>query len=127
MDILIESTRDFEKDLTQLGEDDRTISIQKVNDCVSLFPAQKSEVYRKLRYLRPVLNLNGYDSSLYVLRVSQKIRVSLAIDEDPIFEQIIFTLFRAVSHAELGKAYQDVAASLYRDVLHDHQEAVKIP
>jgi hypothetical protein len=64
---------------------------------------------------------------LYVLRVSQKIRVSLAIDEDPIFEQIIFTLFRAVSHAELGKAYQDVAASLYRDVLHDHQEAVKIP
>jgi hypothetical protein len=126
MDILIVSTRDFEKDLSQLSEDDRIISIQKVNDCVSLFPAQKSEVYRKLRYLRPALNLNGYESSLYVLKVSQKTRVILAIDEDPIFGQIIFTLFRAVSPAELDKAYRDVAASLYRDIRHYQSEAVKI-
>lgn len=126
MDILIESTRGFEKDLSQLSEDDRIMLIQKVNDCVSLFPAQKSEVYRKLRYFRPVLNLNGYESSLYVLRVSQKIRVILAIDEDPIFGQIIFTLFRAVNHPELDKAYQDVAASLYRDILHYQSKAVNI-
>jgi hypothetical protein len=126
MDILIESTRDFERDLSQLSEDDRTMSIQKVNDCVSLFPERKSEVYRKLRYLPPVLNLNGYESSLYVLRVSPKIRVILAIDEDPIFGQIIFTLFRAVSHPELDKAYRDVAASLYRDIRHYQSEAVKI-
>jgi hypothetical protein len=94
MDILIESTRGFEKDIAKLSEDEKAAVIQKINDGASLFPNQKADVYRKLHRLRLPSNLNGYKSSLYTLRVSRTLRVILAVDEAPIFGQVIFKLFR---------------------------------
>ena len=122
MDILIESTKGFEKDIAKLSEDERAAVIKKINDCASLFPTKKSDVYRKLRRLRLPSNLNGYESSLYTLRVSRTLRVIWTVDEDPIFGQVIFTLFRAVKHDDLDKAYQSVAESLYQDLLHQNLE-----
>ena len=122
VNILIESTRDFEKDIAMLNEEDKAALIQKVNYCASLFPTQKSNVYRKLRRLPLSSELNGYESSLYTLRISQKLRVVLAVDEDPIFGQSIFTLFRAVQHDDLDKAYKGVAESLYQDLLQRDRE-----
>jgi hypothetical protein len=127
VDVLIESTRGFEKDLAKLNEDEKATAIQKINDCASLFPTQKADVYRKLRRLRLLSDLNGYESSLYTLRVSQKLRVILAVDEDPIFGQVIFTLFRVVKHDDLDKAYQGVAESLYQELLHHNREIAQIP
>ena len=125
MDVLIESTRSFEKDIAKLSVDEKAAAIQKINDCASLFPTQKADVYRKLRRRCLSSNLNGYESSLYTLRVSQKLRVILAVDEDPIFEQVIFTLFRAVKHDELDRAYQGVAESLYQELLHYNLETAQ--
>jgi hypothetical protein len=122
VDILIESTKGFEKDIAKLSEDERAAVIKKINDCASLFPTKKSDVYRKLRRLRLPTNLNGYESSLYTLRVSRTLRVIWTVDEDPIFGQVIFTLFRAVKHDDLDKAYQSVAESLYQDLLHQNLE-----
>jgi hypothetical protein len=126
VDVLIESTSYFEKDLTKLSEDEKAEVVQKINDCASLFPSQKANVYRKLRRLPIALNLNGYESSLYILRVSQKLRVILAVDEDPIFGQVIFTLFRAVKHDDLDKAYKSIAESLYQELLNRNREAAPI-
>ncbi|NDJ22489.1 hypothetical protein GS682_12775 [Nostoc sp. B(2019)] len=127
MDVLIESTRGFEKDIVRLSEDEKATAIQKINDCASLFPTQKADVYRKLRRLPLPSDLNGYESSLYILRVSQKLSVILAVDEDPIFGQVIFTLFRAVKHDDIDKVYKDVADSLYQELLHDNRETAQIP
>ncbi|HEY9295109.1 MAG TPA: hypothetical protein VIQ31_01815 [Phormidium sp.] len=80
MDILIESTRRFEKDIAKLSEDERAAAIKKINDCASLFPTQKADVYRKLRRLRLQTNLKGYESSLYTLRVYRTLRVIWAVD-----------------------------------------------
>lgn len=118
MDVLIESTKGFETDVAKLSEEEKAAVIQTINDCASLFPTQKSDVYRKLRRLRLPSNLNGYKSSLYRLRVSQKLRVILTVDEDPIFGQVIFTLFRVVKRDDLDKAYKGVAESLYQDLVH---------
>ncbi len=126
MDVLIESTRGFEKDLTQLSETEKIAVVKKINDCASLFPTQKFDVYRKLRRLSITSALNGYESSLYTLRISQKLRVILAVDEDPIFEQAIFTLFRVVKHDDLEKAYKSVAESLYRELLQQNRETAQI-
>jgi len=122
VDILIESTRGFEKDIAKLSEDETAAVIQKINDGASLFPTQKADVYRKLRRLRLPSNLNGYESSLYTLGVSGTLRVIWAVDEDPIFGQVIFTLFRVVKHDDLDKAYQSVAESLYQDMFHQNLE-----
>jgi hypothetical protein len=126
MDILIESTKGFENDLTKLSEDEKAAAIQKINDCASLFPTHKADVYRKLRRLRLPSNLNGYESSLYTLRVSRTLKVILAVDEDPIFGQVIFTLFRTVKQDELERAYQNVAESLYQDLLHHNLATAQI-
>ncbi len=126
MDILIESTNGFEKDIARLVESDKKIAIQKINDCANLFPTQKADAYRKLHHLRLPTALNDYESSLYTLKVSQKLRVILTIDEDPIFEQIIFTLFRLIKHDEFDKALKGVAESLYQDLLHQDREMVEV-
>ena len=126
MDILIESTKGFENDLTKLSEDERAAAIQTINDCASLFPTQKADLYRKLRHLPLPTNLNGYESSLYTLTVSPTLRVIWAVDEDPIFGQVIFTLFRVVKHDDLDRAYQSVAESLYQDMLHQKLATAQI-
>ncbi|MEZ2232439.1 hypothetical protein [Microcoleus sp.] len=126
VDILIESTKGFENDLTKLSEDEKAAAIQKINDCASLFPTQKADLYRKLRRLRLPTNLNGYESSLYTLTVSRTLRVIWAVDEDPIFGQVIFTLFRVVKHDDLDRAYQSVAESLYQDMLHQNLATAQI-
>ena len=124
MDIVIESTRRFEKDLDKLGKDEKAIAVKKINDCASLFPTQKIHFYRQLHRLPLLSGLNGYESSLYTLKVSQKLRVILAVDEDPIFGQVIFTLFRVVKCDDLAKAYQSIAESLYKEILHHHDREI---
>ncbi|HAZ43383.1 MAG TPA: hypothetical protein DDW76_19385 [Cyanobacteria bacterium UBA11369] len=126
MDVLIESTKRFEKDIASLSEDDKAAVIKKINDCASLFPTQKADVYRKLRSLPLPSALNGYTSSLYTLKISVKLRVILAVDEDPIFGQVIFTLFRVVKHDDLDKAYKGVAESLYQELLNHNRETSQI-
>ncbi|MEH1870597.1 hypothetical protein [Nostoc sp.] len=126
VDVLIESTRSFEKDISKLSEDEKAAAIQKINDCASLFPTQKADVYRKLRRLPLPSDINGYESSLYTLRVSQKLRVILTVDEDPIFGQVIFTLFRVVKHDDLDKAYKGVAETLYQGLLNHNRETARI-
>ena len=126
MDILIESTRNFEQDLERLSNEEKAITVKKINDCASLFPTQKVDVYRKLRRLSLLSGLNGYESSLYTLKVSQKLRVILAVDEDPIFGQVIFTLFRVVEHDDIDTVYRGIAESLYQDILHHDREPAQI-
>jgi hypothetical protein len=120
VDVLIESTKSFEQDLDKLSQDEKAIAVQKINDCATLFPTQKGSVYQKLR--RPLLisGLNEDESSLYTFRISKDLSVILAVDEDPIFEQVIFTLFRVVNLNDRDQAYRDVAKSLYQEILH-HQ------
>ncbi|MBE9112429.1 hypothetical protein IQ273_23835 [Nodosilinea sp. LEGE 07298] len=122
MDILIESTEKFEQDLNRLGHGEKAMVIEKINQCADIFPTQKSYVYRKLHRLPLFASLNGYESSLYTLKISKNLRAILTVDEDPIFDQAIFTLFRVVAHDDLVKAYQSIAESLYQEIAHHSPE-----
>ncbi|NJL41338.1 MAG: hypothetical protein HC879_18980 [Leptolyngbyaceae cyanobacterium SL_5_9] len=126
MDILIESTKNFEQDLHGLREIEKAAVISKINDCASHFSAQEAENCPDLHRPSRLLNLNGYESSLYILRVSQTLRVILAIDEDPIFGQNIFTLFRVVNLRELDQSYEAIAESLYQELPHFERKATQI-
>lgn len=126
MDVVIESTKSFEEDIDKLDKDEKAAVVKKINDYASLFPIQKAAVYRKLRRLDIMSDLNGYESSLYTLKVSQKLRIILAVDEDPIFDRVIFTLFRVIKRDDLDKAYKSVAESLYRELLHHNRETARI-
>lgn len=122
MDVVIESTSRFEQDLSSMSKGEKDLAIQKINDCAALFPEHKSNAYRKLRRLP--LNISGYDSSLYTMRISPDSRIILTVDEDPIFGQVIFTLFRIANRDDFNKAYQGVVESLYKDLNHQTLEPV---
>jgi hypothetical protein len=126
VDILIESTKNFEKDLSNLTEGEKERTIREINHCAELFPARKADVYRQLH--QPSLSsfLDGYDSSLYTLKISEALNVLLTVDEDPIFGQFIFTPFRAIQHDNLDKAYKSVAEALYQDFLRQDREIAKV-
>jgi hypothetical protein len=125
MDILIESTKNFENDLPMLSDVERGVVIAKINDLADLSSTHKSSVFRKLRRLDATSLIGSYESSLYTLKVSAKWFIILSVDEDPIFDQLIFTLFRVVPSQDLQKAYQVVAQSLYQDFLTQDREVVR--
>jgi len=126
VDILIESTNAFEKDLDKLSDSDKKVAIQQINAYANLFPKKKDGVYRKLHCLPLPTVLNGYESSLYTLKVSRELRMILAIDEDPIFGQVIFTLFRVIKRDDLDEAHKSVSESLYQELLHQDREMVQV-
>jgi hypothetical protein len=126
VDILIESTNNFEQDLSNLTEGDKERVTQEINRCAEFFSARKTDVYRQLHQLPLSSVPDGYDSSLYVLKVSQTLSVILTVDEDPIFGQVIFTLFRAIQYDNLDKAYKSVAEALYQEFLRQDREIAKV-
>ncbi|RKZ51641.1 MAG: hypothetical protein DRR16_00985 [Candidatus Parabeggiatoa sp. nov. 3] len=115
MEIVFESTQEFEKELARFSETERQVTIEQINQSAQLFLTEKSTLFRKLRRLHNVKLINDYESTLYSLKVTDSIRVILTIDEDPIFEQVIFTLFRVVRKSLASQAYEAVAALIYAD------------
>jgi hypothetical protein len=126
VDILIESTNNFEKDLSSLTKGEKERAIQEINHYTELFSTQKENVYLQLHQLPLPSVLNEYDSSLYILKISQTLSVILTVDEDPIFGQVVFTLFRAVQYGNLDQAYKSVAEALYQDFLRQDREIAKV-
>lgn len=127
MDILIESTRQFEKDMSNLTNKERLYVVNQINDYVNSFSEHKKVLYQKLRRIPlNIPNLDKYDSSLYTMRIGKDLRIIITIDEDPIFEQIIFTLFRVVKFKDLRKAYLGIAESLYQDLKRENKELLSV-
>ncbi|NJL92128.1 MAG: hypothetical protein HC916_21940 [Coleofasciculaceae cyanobacterium SM2_1_6] len=50
----------------------------------------------------------------------------MTVDQDPIFRQVVFTLFRVVNSDDLDRAYQNIAESLYQEILHCDRETAAI-
>lgn len=108
--------------LTSLSEQEKAVTVQQINDFANRFSSQKTSAYPQLHLLP---ELNGYESSLYVLSVSPRLRIILTVDEDPIFGQVVLTLSRVIDHADCNKTYRAVAQSLYADLHHPDWETAQ--
>lgn len=114
MEVKFDITRPFEKDLKKLGvrEKDRVeVAIDRYAATFdSALDVSTQHIYRPHKINMP----EGLESSLYVLRVSPQIRAILTIEEDPLFDQKIITLFRVVKHDDMERAFNSIAESLYQ-------------
>jgi len=122
MDIIYESTKLFEKDLAAFQQHDKQLVIAGLNRYGSEFAENPATAHRNA--YRPMLpQLKGdLSATLYTLRVGRDIRVILAVDDDPLFDQLILTLFRVVRHDKLDRAYKGIAEALYQRGLHGFSE-----
>ena len=118
MELLFESTKSFEKELSKFQGREKKAIIDKINmQCLLLENEDKSEFYKKATQPFKVILKQNDSSTLYVIRVSRDIRVILTVDDDPIFNQIVITLMRVIRHSDMDKAYKNVMESLYQERL----------
>ncbi|AFY48380.1 hypothetical protein Nos7524_2541 [Nostoc sp. PCC 7524] len=122
MEILIESTKDFEQDLDKFTNKEKFKIVKKLNRYVELLSKNKKLLENQAFKLKEIKLSDDYDSSLYALIIDKDIRLILTIDDDPIFDTTVITLFRVVNTENASKAYTLVAESLYQDFSVKHQE-----
>ena len=112
MNITFHSTEDFEKDLHGFDAVTRQKITRHVNQVAQEFVKDKKAFARHARKPCRVKLSNGYDSSLYSVKVEANVRVLLTVDDDPIFEQVIVTLMRAVKRSQSKEAFGTVLGIL---------------
>ena len=117
MELVYHYTQGFENDLSQLSKtlkDEIAVDMNRYGERLLTNP---SEFYQHVSQPYPIQLINGYESSLYSLPIGTPLSVIATVDEDPIFDQLIVTLMRAVKADEAMQAYSCVAESLYQDWL----------
>ena len=114
MHLLFNSTESFEKDLQPLDASAQQGIVHRLNQIAPAFVEDKKAFARHARKPYKVQLGDGYDSSLYAVRIAPDLHAVLAVDDDPLFDQVIMTLIRVVNHADLKEAYGLAAKSLYQ-------------
>jgi mRNA-degrading endonuclease YafQ of YafQ-DinJ toxin-antitoxin module len=121
MDILIEITKSFEKDLKKLSQKDQEKIKEKINFLVDTF--QETGNVRQLYRLHKIQMPPNLSSSLFVYKIDLHLRTILTFENDPLFNQTVLTLFRVVRHGDLEKTFKSVADSLYQNLFNSKDEA----
>jgi mRNA-degrading endonuclease RelE of RelBE toxin-antitoxin system len=117
MNVLFQATRKFEKDLRALPANDAQLVISHLNLNCSLLKRDPAAFYRTVNKPMIVQLKEGMDSTLYSMRVGHDLRILLAIDDDPLFDQTIFTLLRLARRKDLSEVFKGIAESLYQSAL----------
>lgn len=114
MNLIFNSTEGFESDLREFDEVTRCKVTERVNQVAQEFIQDKRAFARHARKPCTIQLGNGYESSLYSVKVEPSVRVLLTVDDDPIFERVIVTLMRVVKRAQSRKAYDSIVEALYK-------------
>ncbi len=122
MKLVFESTESFEKEISFLSDNQRLLIVSEINNHLNLLLSNPVKFYQQIEQPVQFKLVNDYDSSLYVLRVSDNFRLIFTLDEDPIFEQVVITLFRLVKENEVIKVYQETGDLLYQDFLLENKK-----
>jgi hypothetical protein len=117
MEIIFESTEEFEADLKTHSEAEHDIIVQQLHEYFALLLEDQSDRDRRLHQFYQFDFLEDYGSSLYSFIVNYYLRVILTIDDDPIFGRTIITLFRVVDSQFVAEIYQQVGESIYQSFL----------
>ncbi|MBD2294184.1 hypothetical protein H6G06_11945 [Anabaena sphaerica FACHB-251] len=126
MDILIESTKDFEKDLERFTDTEKFRIIKEMNRNFELLSSENNSFYEHSEQLRNIKLNHDYDSTIYCLKINDDHRIILTIDDDPIFGCILITLFRIVNHENAQKAYNAVAEMIYQDFTVEENQDLQV-
>ncbi|SKB11717.1 conserved hypothetical protein [Planktothrix sp. PCC 11201] len=117
MEIIFESTEEFEADLNTHSEAEHDIIVQQLHEYFALLLEDKRDRDKRIHQFYQFDFLEDYGSSLYSFIVNYYLRVILTIDDDPIFGRTIITLFRVVDSQVAAKVYQQVGESIYQSFL----------
>jgi hypothetical protein len=126
MDILIESTKDFEKDLEKFTDTEKFKIIKEMNQNFELLSSDNNSFYEHSEQLRNIKVNHDYDSTIYCLKINDDRRIILTIDDDPIFGCMLITLFRLVNRENAQQAYNAVTEIIYQDFIVEEKQQIEV-
>ena len=107
-------TAEFDSDLRQLSAADRSLITRSLDHWSGLIEASSADIPSQVLFQPAVVaSLKDVESSLYGMRVGERLRLVLTVEHDPLFEQDVWTLIRAVPKAQFDAALQATADLLY--------------
>jgi mRNA-degrading endonuclease RelE of RelBE toxin-antitoxin system len=119
MDVEFRITDKFDSDLKKFSEKKRQIIAKKLNRFAIGFKQNPNYLHKKSRKVNiPIKLKSGNTPSLYSIRIDDNIRVISTFDSDPIYNQIIITLFRCVRSEEMVMVFRGIAEALYQNDLY---------
>ena|SRR2546423_13313187 len=118
MELIFKATKQFEEGLRKrFNSTEREKITQRINKYCQLLLTDRAAFFRRVNQPTAIKLRDGLESSLYILRIDNKTRVILSVDDDPIFDQVIITLMAIYEHDGSSKVFDSIAKSLYRDQL----------
>lgn len=122
MQLVFESTESFEKEIRVFDYDQHLLIVDEINNRFNLLLSNPAKFYQNIEQPLQFTLVNNYDSSLYILGITDNLKLIFTLDEDTIFDQIIITLFRLVKGNEAVKTYQEIGNLLYNDLLLENKK-----
>lgn len=116
MDVQINITKDFDKDLKKMPTSDNQAISVKINYLIDLLRADQ-KIGRQLYRLHKIPQIGDINSSIYLYKINKSIRIILTFEDDPLFDQKIITLLRAVHHDKLENTFKGLQEAIYQSYL----------
>ena len=118
MEIQIDITKDFDKDLKKLTAIENKTTTIKINSLIDLIRSgqRTRNLLNSLNKL-PKIKMNDFDSSLYIYKINKTLRVILTLEDDPLFNQKILTLLRIINHSKLELTFKGLQESIYQSII----------
>jgi hypothetical protein len=116
MEIQFNITVRFDADLKRFSTADQKLVAASLDKHAATFRIDDHDVAGDIFQPYAITLPDDLDSSLYALKIDDRILVILIIEEDPIFERIAWTLMRAVRRQEFEQAFLDTVEALYPDL-----------
>lgn len=113
MQLLFQSTHEFEQDLAALSEHERGPIIDRINAQCPNFACDRDSFLSLVHQPCKIPLADRCCSSLYIMPAEYHNAIILTLDEDPIFDQFIVTLIRLVPESASIEEFQNVARALY--------------
>lgn len=113
MDIQIDSTEVFENEFQQYSRDVQERLSKKINYLISTLQqgVHNPSLMKMPQFVLPE-GLTIDNITLYIYRATIRHRIILTIDDDPLFNQKLITLFSVVDYGKEAKIYEKVLTSI---------------
>ncbi len=116
MEVIINISESFEKDLNNFSSEKQAFVKKKINHLISLIKEGNS-THNHLHKLKEINLIQNLESSLYIFNIDKDIRIILTSENDPLFEEHVLTLFRLIYKKDLDNSYQKIVSSLYKSFM----------
>ncbi|RFP14704.1 MULTISPECIES: hypothetical protein [unclassified Duganella] len=116
MDIRFDITAGFDADLVKFSASDRKLIAAKLNRYSAMLDESGSVPSSRFFRRHTVVLPGALESSLYSLRINERIHVVLTMEHDPVFERVVWTLLRVVSRSGFDQAIESAIDLLYPDL-----------